>query len=50
VEYLELWNLLMDFQLQLEVEEALFQWIILTKSTYDGFFLGFTLFKPWERF
>lgn len=54
VEFLQLWDLLMDFQLQPEVEDRHI-WRLSSngqysaKSAYDGFFLGSTLFGPWER-
>ena len=54
VEFLQLCDVLMDFQLQPEVEDRHI-WrlssngIYSAKSAYDGFFLGSTLFGPWER-
>jgi hypothetical protein len=54
VEFLQLCDVLMDFQLQPEVEDRHI-WrlssngIYSAKSAYDGFFLGSTLFRPWER-
>jgi hypothetical protein len=54
VEYLQLWDLLMNFQLQPEVEDR-HVWRLSSngqysaKSAYDGFFLGSTIFGPWER-
>jgi hypothetical protein len=54
VDYLHLWELLMDFPLQTEVEHR-HLWRLSSngqysaKSAYEGFFLGSTLFGLWER-
>ena len=54
VEFLNLWDLLYDFQLQPEVEDAHI-WRLSSsgqysaKSAYEGFFIGSTLFGPYER-
>jgi hypothetical protein len=54
VEFVQLCDLLMDFQLQPEVEDRHILRLssngkYSAKSAYDGFFLGSTLFGPWER-
>jgi len=54
VDNLHLWDLLMDFQLEPEVEDR-HLWRLSSnrqysaKSAYEGFFLGSTLFGQWER-
>jgi hypothetical protein len=54
VEFLDLWDLHYDFQLQLEVEDAHI-WRLSSsgqysaKSAYETFFIGTTLFGPYER-
>jgi hypothetical protein len=54
VELLQLCDILINFQLQLEVEDRHI-WRLSSngkysaKFPYDGFFLGSTLFGPWER-
>jgi len=54
VEFINLWDLLYDFQLQPEVEDAHI-WRLSSsgqysaKSAYEGFFIGSTLFGPYER-
>jgi len=54
VEFIHLWDLLLDFQLQPEIEDR-HLWKFSSsgqysaKSAYEGFFLGSTLFGPWER-
>jgi hypothetical protein len=54
VEYIQLWELLLDIQLQPEVEDTHF-WRLSTnekystKLGYDHLFMGATLFKPCER-
>jgi hypothetical protein len=54
VEYIQLWELLLDIQLQPEVEDTHF-WRLSAngkysaKSGYDHLFMGATLFKPCER-
>jgi len=54
VDFLHLWDLLLDFQLQPEIEDRHI-WRFSSngqysaKSAYDGFFLGSTVFGPWER-
>jgi len=54
VDYLHLWDLLMDFQLQPEVEDR-HLWRrssngqYSSKLAYEGFFLGSILFGPCER-
>jgi len=54
VEFLNLWDLLYDFQLQPEVEDAHILRLSSSgqysaKSAYEGFFIGSTLFGPYER-
>jgi hypothetical protein len=54
VDYLYLWDILLNFRLQPEVEDKHI-WRLSShgqysaKSAYEGFFLGSTLFGPWER-
>ena len=54
VDYLYLWDILLNFQLQPEVEDKHI-WRLSSngqysaKLAYEGFFLGSTLFGPWER-
>jgi len=54
VELLQLCDILINFQLQPEIEDRHI-WRLSSngkysaKSAYDGFFLGSTLFGPWER-
>jgi hypothetical protein len=54
VEYIQLWELLLDIQLQPKVEDTHF-WRLSAngkysaKSRYDHLFMGATLFKPCER-
>ena len=54
VEFLNLWDLLYDFQLQPKVEDTHI-WRLSssgqysTKLAYEGFFIGSTLFGPCER-
>jgi hypothetical protein len=54
VDYIQVWDLLIDFQLQSEVEDYHI-WRMATngqysaKSSYDSLFLGASLFKPHER-
>ena len=54
VEYLDLWDLLTDFSLQLEMEDVHIWRLSPTgqysaKSAYEHIFQGSTLFRPWER-
>jgi hypothetical protein len=54
VEYLHLWDLLTDLELQPEVEDSYVWrldsgWQYSAKSAYEGFFVGSTHFGPWER-
>ena len=54
VEFLNLWDLLYDFQLRPKVEDSHI-WRFSSsgqysaKSAYEGFFIGSTLFGPFER-
>jgi hypothetical protein len=54
VEYLQLWDILYDFQLQPDSEDKHI-WRLSTngqysaKSAYEGYFLGSTLFGPWDK-
>ena len=54
VEYLHLWDLLNDLELQPEVEDS-YVWPLHSggqysvKSVYEGFFVGSTHLGPWER-
>ncbi|WVZ76088.1 hypothetical protein U9M48_024090, partial [Paspalum notatum var. saurae] len=53
-DYLHLWDLLSDLQLQLEVEDRHI-WKLSpngqysAKSAYEGLFLGAILFEPWKK-
>uniref|UniRef100_A0A0A9CGX0 Reverse transcriptase zinc-binding domain-containing protein n=1 Tax=Arundo donax TaxID=35708 RepID=A0A0A9CGX0_ARUDO len=54
VDYLHLWDLLSDVQLQPEVEDRHIGRLAShgqysAKSAYESLFLGSTLFEPWER-
>ena len=54
IEYLQLWDLLSNFQLQPDVEDVhIWQFSAssqyLTKSAYEALFIGATGFRPWER-
>ena len=54
MEYLQLWDLLYDFELQPEMEDSHI-WRLSasgqysTKSAYDSLFMGKIHFRPWER-
>jgi hypothetical protein len=54
VDYIQVWDLLFDFQLQPEVKDSHI-WRLaangqyLAKSSYDSLFLGATQFKPYDR-
>ena len=53
-EYLQLWDLLSNFQLQPDVEDVhIWQFSASgqysTKSAYEALFIGATGFRPWER-
>jgi len=54
IEYIHLWELLSDVELQPEVED-LHIWkftasgLYSTKSAYEALFIGATQFDPWER-
>jgi len=54
VEYLLIWDLLLDIELHPEVEDSHI-WKLslsgqyLAESAYEGFFFGSTHFGPWER-
>jgi hypothetical protein len=54
MEFIQLWDILYDFQLQSEVEDSHIWRLAVSgqysaKSAYDSLFMGATLFKPWER-
>jgi hypothetical protein len=54
VEYLQLWNILCEVELQLDVSDSHF-WRLATsgkfsvKSAYEGLFIGSMKFEPYER-
>lgn len=54
VEYLLIWDLLLDIELHPEVEDSHIWKLSLSgqysaESAYEGFFFGSTHFGPWER-
>jgi hypothetical protein len=54
IEYLQLWDLLENFELQLEIEDKhIWQFStsgnFSTKSAYEALFTGAIHFGPWER-
>ena len=54
IDYLRLWDILSNFQLQPEMEDKHI-WRFSAngqysaKTAYEGFFLGATVFRPWEK-
>ena len=54
IEYLGLWDLLLDVELQPELEDS-HTWhfsasgVYSAKSAYEAMFIGSTQFRPWER-
>lgn len=54
LEYLQLWDLLENMELQPEINDThIWQFSSTgqysTKSAYEAFFIGSTQFNPWER-
>jgi len=54
IDYLRLWDILSNFHLQPEMEDKHI-WRFSAngqysaKTAYEGFFLGATVFRPWEK-
>jgi hypothetical protein len=54
IDYLQLWDLLADFQLQPDIEDRHIWRFSASgqysaKTAYEGFFLGATTFRYWEK-